>query len=68
MASEPTGSATDEEIARLSEAIQEQRVEIREYLARELGGDPEDYRVERYLAERALDRSGILRLFSPRSS
>lgn len=52
MASELTDRATDEEIERLSNAIQEQRVEVREYLARELGGDPEDYRAERYLTER----------------
>jgi len=51
MTSELTDRATDEEIARLREAIQEQRVEVREYLARELGGDPEDYRAETYLAE-----------------
>ncbi len=51
MASELPDRATDEEVERLSDAIQDQRVEIREYLARELGGDPEDYRAERYLAE-----------------
>lgn len=52
MASGITERATEEELARLRSAIQEQRPEIRAYLARELGGDPEDYRAERYLAER----------------
>lgn len=51
MASNLTGRASDQELARLSEAIQEQRVEIREFLAEQLGGDPSDYRAEDYLAE-----------------
>ena len=51
MASELTDRATDEEIERLGSAIQDQRVELREYLARELGGDPEDYHAGHYLAE-----------------
>lgn len=46
-----TDRATDEELDRLQAAIEAQRVEIREYLARELGGDPDEYRAERYLSE-----------------
>jgi hypothetical protein len=50
MASDLTGRASDEEIVRLAESIQEQRAEVREYLARKLGGEPEDYLAERHLA------------------
>jgi hypothetical protein len=35
---------TDEEHEELREAIEELRVRDREYLAEQLGGDPEDYR------------------------
>ena len=35
---------TDEELEEAREAIEELRVRDREYLAEELGGDPEDYR------------------------
>lgn len=41
-----TERASDQELAWLSEAIQEQRVEIREFLAERLGGDPDDYRAD----------------------
>lgn len=51
MASDLTGQASDEELSRLGEAIQEQRVELREYLAQQLGGEPDDYRAETWLAE-----------------
>lgn len=51
MVPEPGELATDEELERLRDAIQDQRSEVRAYLARELGGDPEDYRAESYLAE-----------------
>ena len=34
---------TDEEHEELREAIEELRVRDREYLAEQLGGDPEDY-------------------------
>lgn len=47
----PVTDANLEELARLREAIQDQRSEIRAHLARELGGDPEDYRAEQYLAD-----------------
>lgn len=47
-----TDRATDEELTRLRAAIQDQRSDVRSYLARELGGDPDDYRAEAYLAER----------------
>ena len=35
---------TDEEHEELREAIEDLRVRDREYLAEQLGGDPEDYR------------------------
>jgi hypothetical protein len=38
---------TDEEIAELREAMDDQREEVREALADELGGDPEDYRADK---------------------
>lgn len=49
MASEVTEPATDEEIRALREAIQAQRVEVREHLASELGGVPADYDADRYI-------------------
>ena len=42
-----TDPVPDEEIEALKEEMQEQRVEVREYLAEELGGDPDDYRHNR---------------------
>lgn len=42
---------TDEQIEALREEIEQQRVEIREDLAEDLGGDPEDYRVDRAAAD-----------------
>lgn len=47
---------TDAAIAEAREAIAAQRVEIREVLAAELGGDPGDYRAEAYLQEQDADR------------
>lgn len=38
---------TDDEIEALREEMDEQRVEIREALAEDLGGDPDDYRADR---------------------
>ncbi|MDZ7850740.1 MAG: hypothetical protein U5K70_08075 [Halodesulfurarchaeum sp.] len=38
---------TDDEIAELREEMDAQRTIIRESLAEDLGGDPEDYRPER---------------------
>lgn len=38
---------TDEEFAELREQMDEQAAEMREALAEDLGGDPEDYRVDR---------------------
>jgi len=52
MASELSDRATDEELGRLREAIQDQRPEVRAHLARELGGEPDDYLAETYLADR----------------
>jgi hypothetical protein len=37
---------TDEEIAELQAAMDEQREEILEALANDLGGDPDDYRID----------------------
>jgi len=36
---------TDEELGAFKEAMEEQSEELREALAEDLGGDPEDYRV-----------------------
>ena len=44
MALEPI---TDEELAALKEEMAKQREQLHEALAEDLGGDPEDYRVDR---------------------
>lgn len=51
-----TDPVPDEEIEALQEEMQEQRVEVREQLAEDLGGDPDDYRGDRYLADQADER------------
>ena len=45
---------TDDEIAAFQQAMDEQREEILQALAEELGGDPEDYRAG---ARRSVDAS-----------
>lgn len=40
-----------DEIAELREAMEEQRDAVREALAEDLGGDPEDYRVDGPVAD-----------------
>jgi len=52
MASELRDRATDEELTRLREELLDQRPQVRQYLARQLGGEPDDYRAESYLADR----------------
>ena len=44
---------TDAEIEALCEAMDDQRAEIREALAEDLGGKPEDYDAEAHLNDRA---------------
>lgn len=44
---------TEDEIETLREEMAAQRREIREALAEDHGGDPEDYDAERYLNDRA---------------
>lgn len=39
---------TDADLESAREGIEEFRVETREILAEELGGDPDDYRADRY--------------------
>lgn len=41
---------TEEELAAFGEEMERQAQEIREALAEDLGGDPEDYRVDRIAA------------------
>lgn len=43
---------TDAEIEQAREGIEELRKQVREDLAEDLGGDPEDYDSERYLSDR----------------
>ena len=47
---------TDAEIETLREEMEAQRDEIREALAEELGGDPEDYCARDYLRDQHGDR------------
>ena len=47
------GPVSEEEIEALRKEMDEQREEIREALAEDLGGEPEDYDVEEYLSDRA---------------
>ncbi|MFB6200442.1 MAG: hypothetical protein ABEI98_00330 [Halorhabdus sp.] len=42
---------TDDEIEELREKMDEQRSEIREALAEDLGGEPEDYKADRAVAD-----------------
>ena len=44
---------SEEEIDALREEMDEQREDIREALAEDLGGEPEDYDAEAYLNDRA---------------
>jgi len=44
---------SDEELAALREEMETQREEVREALAEDLGGKPEDYDAEGYLNDRA---------------
>ena len=44
---------TDAEFEALREAMDDQRAEIREALAKDLGGEPEDYDAEAHLNDRA---------------
>jgi hypothetical protein len=44
---------SEEEIEALREEMDEQREDIRESLAEDLGGEPEDYDAEEYLNDRA---------------
>jgi len=44
---------SEEEIQALQEEMDGQREEIREALADDLGGEPEDYDAEKYLSDRA---------------
>ena len=44
---------SEEEIEALREEMDEQREDIREALAEDLGGEPEDYDAEAYLNDRA---------------
>lgn len=43
----------EDELEALREEMNEQRAEIREALAEDLGGEPEDYDAEEYLNDRA---------------
>jgi len=47
------GPVSEEEIQALRVEMDEQRQEIREALAKNLGGEPEDYDAEEYLKDRA---------------
>jgi hypothetical protein len=53
MARNTEGPMTDDELAAAREAIQELRVEVRADLAEDLGGDPDDYRADRYFTSLA---------------
>ena len=44
---------SEEEIQALQEEMDDQREEIREVLAKDLGGEPEDYDAGKYLSDRA---------------
>jgi hypothetical protein len=49
---------TDDEIEALQEEMAEQQAEIREALAEDLGGEPEDYSAERYFQRLDSDQTG----------
>jgi len=42
---------TDEELEEFQDAMEKQGEELREALAEDLGGDPEDYRADRKVAD-----------------
>jgi len=44
---------SDEELEELAEEMDTQREEVREALAEDLGGEPEDYDAGKYLSDRA---------------
>lgn len=48
---------TEEQLEEASEQIQELREEVREDLAADLGGDPDDYRADKYVPGES-DESG----------
>jgi hypothetical protein len=45
------GPMTDEQFAAAKEEIQSLRADVRESLAEDLGGEPEDYRADRAVAD-----------------
>lgn len=49
---------SDEAIEALQEEMAEQQTEIRDALAEDLGGEPEDYSAERYFQNLDSDRTG----------
>jgi len=57
MARDSEGPMTDAELAEAREQIQELREEVREDLAAELDGDPEDYNSETYFSDLESDTS-----------
>jgi len=48
MARDSEGPMTEDELAAASEELQELRDEVREDLAADLGGDPDDFRADRH--------------------
>lgn len=52
MAREVTDPMSEEEIEALRTEMDRQRIEIRAALADDLGGNPDDYRADRYLSGR----------------
>ena len=51
MSRDQTQPVTDEEIEALREDIEEVRREVREDLAADFGGDPEDYRADKLISD-----------------
>lgn len=51
MARNQEGPMTDEDLAQASEEIQNLRAEVREDLAADLGGTPDDYRADTHFRE-----------------
>ena len=47
------GPVSEDEIEAVRQEMDEQREELREALAEDLGGEPEDYDARRFLSERA---------------
>jgi hypothetical protein len=60
MARDTEGPMTEDELAAASDAIQELREEVRDDLADDLGGEPDDYRADRFFspADDADDETG----------